>query len=128
MKPIINRNRKSSVFCKARNNQRRGTLNPDSNDKLNKFLINPEIYSMYKTNKTIHKYINQKLNYLKSIPKTIKNVNKEIKSTIHSRNASLNEIKSDKNKITKKNCRKNISITINKKKIKKEEIAKKIFY
>ena len=125
MKPIINRNRKSSVFCKARNNQRRGTLNPDSNDKLNKFLINPEIYSMYKTNKTIHKYINQKLNYLKSIPKTIKNVNKEIKSTIHSRNASLNEIKSDKNKITKKNGRKNISITINKNKIKKGRNSKK---
>ena len=64
MKPIINRNRKPNVICKARNNQRRGTLNPDSNDKLNKFLINLEIYSMYKTNKTIHKYINQKLNYL----------------------------------------------------------------
>ena len=65
MKHIINRNRKSSDFYKARNNQRRGTINPDSNDKLNQFLINPEIYSIYKSNKTMHKYINQKLNYLK---------------------------------------------------------------
>ena len=112
MKPMINRNRKSNNINKINNYQRRSTLIPDSNTKIDKLLISPEVYSIYKSNKTLHKYINQKLNLLKSHPKTKKNETKKTKSNISSRNTSLNINRTNKNKNINKSCKKNISINI----------------
>ena len=112
MKSIINRNRKSNNISKINNYQRRPTLNPDSINKKDQLLISPEVYSIYKSNKTLHKYINQKLNLLKSHPKPIKNKFQNNKSNINSRNTSLNINRTNKTKNINKNCKNNISINI----------------
>ena len=138
MESKINRKKKPNISSKAKDYQRRSSLNPDSNKNIYTLHKNSEISSLYKTNKTLHKYINQKLNLLKikSLPKTTKNNNASIKSNIHSRNPSVNIKKSDKNRKRKKN--KNISINITKNKnqigrntnqdlIKKEYNSNKIY-
>ena len=112
MKSIINRNRKYNNISKLNNYQRRPTLNPDSNNKIDKLLISPEVYSIYKSNKTLHKYINQKLNLLKSHPKAAKNETKKNKSNINSRNTSLNINRTNKTKNIKTKSKINISINI----------------
>ena len=127
MKHLINRNRKSLNINNNINIKRRPTLNPSYNskiDKIDKILINQEVSSMYKTNKTIQKYINQKLSSLQSHTQkqNIKKVkekknnnnynynNNKSKTINHSRNSSLNNIKNTKTKINNKICKKNISI------------------
>ena len=118
MKPIINSKKKQNIINKANAYQRRSSLNPDSNNKIYTIYRNSEISSMFKTNKTLHKYINQKLNLLKSHPKAKKNNNISIKSNIYSRNPSINIVKSDKNRKKKVKNKKIISINIPKNKIK----------
>ena len=73
MKPIINRNKKNSVINKSNNYQRRSTLNPKSSNKINIILLNQELPSMFKTNKTLQRYIDQKLSSIKPISQNKKN-------------------------------------------------------
>jgi hypothetical protein len=133
MKHIINRNRKSLNINNNIIDQRRASLNPIHNYKIDKN-INQEVSAMYKTNKTIQKYINQKLNSLQSekqkqIIKNLKAKNNKSKSnnhSNHSRNYSINFIQKTKTKTTNKTCKKNINILIKNKnnKIKKGRNAK----
>ena len=119
MEPRINSKKKPNICSKANDYQRRSSLNPDSYKNIYTLHKNSEISSIYKTNKTIHKYINQKLNLLKSLPKTTKNNNASFKSNIHSRNPSVNLKKSNKNRNRKKNKIIPINITKNKKQIRR---------
>jgi hypothetical protein len=111
MKPIINRNKKNSVINKSNNYQRRSTLNPKSSNKINIILLNQELPSMFKTNKTLQKYIDQKLSSIKPISQTKKNDLKYInKSHFQTRNNSLNTKKNNnKNKSANKRHSKNES-------------------
>ena len=117
MEPRINSKKKPNICSKPNDYQRRSSLNPDSYKNIYTLHKNSEISSIYKTNKTIHKYINQKLNLLKSLPKTTKNNNASFKSNIHSRNPSVNLKKSNKNRNRKKNKIIPINITKNKNQI-----------
>ena len=120
MKHIINRNRKSSIINKFNSYQRRSTLNPSQNNKIEKILVNQEVSPMYKTNKTLLKYVNQKLSALQSFSQNAKTVkNKNNKSNLQTRNSSFNIVKSNNNKNSNKSCKKNILIKNKKSKIKK---------
>ena len=119
MKPIFNRKKKVNILNKENDYKRRSTLNPDPNNKIFTIYRNSEISSIYKTNKTLHKYINQKLDSIKSLQKSSKNINIPSKSNVHSRNPSANIIKSDKNKNLKKYNKKSKSINKTKNKSKK---------
>ena len=111
MKPIINRNKKNSVINKANNYQRRSTLNPNSCNKINIILLNQELPSMFKTNKTLQRYIDQKLSSIKPISQNKKNDFKYTnKSHFQTRNNSLNTKKNNnKNKSANKRHSKNES-------------------
>ena len=110
MKPIVNRNKKNSVINKSNNYQRRSTLNPKSSSKINIILLNQEVPSMFKTNKTLQRYIDQKLSSIKPISQSKKNDFKYInKSHFQTRNNSLNAKKINNNKIAKKRYSKNKS-------------------
>lgn len=110
MKPIVNRNKKNSVINKSNNYQRRSTLNPKSSNKINIILLNQEVPSMFKTNKTLQRYIDQKLSSIKPISQNKKNDFKYInKSHFQTRNNSLNAKKNNNNKIAKKRYSKNKS-------------------
>ena len=111
MKPIINRNKKNSVINKSNNYQRRSTLNPNSSNKINIILLNQELPSMFKTNKTLQRYIDQKLSSIKPISQNKKNDFKNTnKSHFQTRNNSLNTKKNNnKNKSAKKRHSKNES-------------------
>lgn len=110
MKPIVNRNKKNSVINKSNNYQRRSTLNPKSSSKINIILLNQEVPSMFKTNKTLQRYIDQKLSSIKPISQNKKNDFKYInKSHFQTRNNSLNAKKINNNKIAKKRYSKNKS-------------------
>ena len=99
MKPIVNRNKKNSVINKSNNYQRRSTLNPKSSNKINLILLNQELPSLFKTNKTLQKYIDQKLSSIKPISQTKKNDLKYInKSHFQTRNNSSNAKKNNNNK------------------------------
>lgn len=120
MKHIINRNRKSSIINKFNNYQRRPTLNPTQNNKIENILVNQEVSPMYKTNKTLLKYVNQKLSSLQTFSQNTKTIkNKNNKSNLHTRNSSFNIVKSNNNKNSNKSCKKNILIKNKKSKIKK---------
>ena len=111
MKPIINRNKKNSVINKSNNYQRRSTLNPKSSNKINIILLNQELPSMFKTNKTLQRYIDQKLSSIKPISQNKKNDFKYTnKSHFQTRNNSLNTKKNNnKNKSANKRHSKNES-------------------
>ena len=111
MKPIINRNKKNSVINKSNNYQRRSTLNPKSSNKINIILLNQELPSMFKTNKTLQRYIDQKLSSIKPISQNKKNDFKNTnKSHFQTRNNSLNTKKNNnKNKSANKRHSKNKS-------------------
>ena len=111
MKPIINRNKKNSVINKSNNYQRRSTLNPNSSNKINIILLNQELPSMFKTNKTLQRYIDQKLSSIKPISQNKKNDFKNTnKSHFQTRNNSLNTKKNNnKNKSANKRHSKNES-------------------
>ena len=111
MKPIINRNKKNSVINKSNNYQRRSTLNPKSSNKINIILLNQELPSMFKTNKTLQRYIDQKLSSIKPISQNKKNDFKNTnKSHFQTRNNSLNTKKNNnKNKSANKRHSKNES-------------------
>ena len=99
MKPIVNRNKKNSVINKTNNYQRRSTLNPKSSNKINLILLNQELPSMFKTNKTLQKYIDQKLSSIKPISQAKKNDLKYInKSHFQTRNNSSNAKINNNNK------------------------------
>ena len=120
MKHIINRNRKSSIINKFNNYQRRPTLNPTQNNKIENILVNQEVSPMYKTNKALLKYVNQKLSSLQTFSQNAKTIkNKNNKSNLHTRNSSFNIVKSNNNKNSNKSCKKNILIKNKKSKIKK---------
>jgi len=107
MKPIVNRNKKNSVINKSNNYQRRSTLNPKSSNKINIILLNQELPSMFKTNKTLQRYIDQKLSSIKPISQNKKNDFKYInKSHFQTRNNSLNSKKNNnKNSANKRNSK-----------------------
>ena len=107
MKPIVNRNKKNSVINKSNNYQRRSTLNPKSSNKINIILLNQELPSMFKTNKTLQRYIDQKLSSIKPISQNKKNDFKYInKSHFQTRNNSLNSKKNNnKNSTNKRNSK-----------------------
>ena len=98
MKSIINRNRNNNNINKINNRQRISAINKESYNLINNILNIKDNLSIYKTNKTIQKYINQKLSSLKSLPKTIKNESMRTKSKIRIRNPS-NKTLSKKKKI-----------------------------
>ena len=109
MKSLINRNKRNNIINKANELQRRSIINRDSYNIKNEIVMNQDNFSIYKVNKTLQKYINQKLRHLKSLPKTTKNESIRTKSHFHTRNVSSNKIKS-KNKNNKKNEIVNISV------------------
>lgn len=74
MKTGINRNKKNSII-KNNNYQRKSTLNPESSNKVNKIILNQELSSIFKINKTLQKYIDQKLSTIKPITQTKKKSN-----------------------------------------------------
>ena len=111
MKSIINRNRKNFNFSKSNNYQRRATLNPESTNKIEKIPMNSEISSLYRTNKTLQKYINEKLNSLKSLSKTKKNNEKSFNLKNRTRYSSINNEKAKTKNI------KNTKIALNYKKV-----------
>ena len=123
MKSIINRNRKNFNFSKSNNYQRRATLNPESTNKIEKIPMNSEISSLYRTNKTLQKYINEKLNSLKSLSKTKKNNEKSFNLKNRTRYSSINnekaKTKNIKNTKIALNYKKRISLKIQNKKIHK---------
>ena len=123
MKAIINRNRKNLIINKSKIYQRRSTINLEQNTKINKISMNLEIGSLYRTNKTLQKYINEKLNSLNSLPKEKKKNEKIFKFKNRTRNSSVNTTisKTNNNKNAKKflNYKKGISLKIKNKKIQK---------
>ena len=123
MKAIINRNRKNLIINKSKIYQRRSTINLEKNTKINKISMNLEIGSLYRTNKTLQKYINEKLNSLNSLPKEKKKNEKIFKFKNRTRNSSVNTTisKTNNNKNAKKflNYKKGISLKIKNKKIQK---------
>ena len=123
MKAIINRNRKNLIINKSKIYQRRSTINLEQNTKKNKISMNLEIGSLYRTNKTLQKYINEKLNSLNSLPKEKKKNEKIFKFKNRTRNSSVNTTisKTNNNKNAKKflNYKKGISLKIKNKKIQK---------
>ena len=99
MKSIINCNKKNLKCSKTFKYQRRSSLNSDNNN--NKNIKNKNISSYYKTNKTIQKYVNEKLNIIKNninINKTLKDISRNsnhnfnIKNNSFFRNNSKNSI------------------------------------
>lgn len=109
MKPILNRNRKSSVINKVKNYQRKSTLNQTTSNKNKNILLNQEFYSIFKTNRTLQKYIDQRLSSLNPTTQPQKKTI-EYKSYNNTRNNSFNLRKSNNNKITKKKINNNNSI------------------
>ena len=65
MKPIINRSREKINSNKNKNYHRYSSINLGPNNKISNVVVNQELSSIYRTNKTIQKYINEKLNLLK---------------------------------------------------------------
>ena len=100
MKPIFNRNKKNSVINNRKNCKRRRTVNQNFKTKIEKINID-EIPSIFKPNKTLQKYINQKLNLITSnqIKKNTKNYNTKPFKYIKSKSLNI----TNKNKKDKKN-------------------------
>lgn len=106
MKPIFNRNKKNSVINNRKNCKRRRTVNQNFKTKIEKINID-EIPSIFKPNKTLQKYINQKLNLITS--------NQNKKNTKNYNTKPFKYIKSKSLNITNKNKKdkRNESIKIN---------------
>ena len=111
MKSIINRNKKNITINKTINNHRHSSTNIDLNNKISNLVLTKKESSMFKMNKTIQKYINEKLSELKENiqpNKTSKQFSRNINNNHHNihptKNLSFNKITRNKSiKLTKKN-------------------------
>ena len=92
MKSNINCIRKNINSNKSINKHRHSSLNLDSNNKILNIILNKDTSSIFKKNKTIQKYINEKLNSLKEnkiSPRLTNNISTK-------KNLSFNKIKRNK--------------------------------
>ena len=108
MKSKINCKRKNVNSNKSINNKRHSCLNLDPNTKISNNIINKEVPSLFKMNKTIQKYVNEKLSLLKETiqpNKTSKGFSRNINNNLHTKkNLSFNKL--SKNNSMKMNKRK----------------------
>ena len=107
MKSIINRNNKHMNLNKVINHKRHSSITLDSKNKISNFVINKEIPSLFKMNKTIQKYINEKLSTLKTNihpNKESKDISRNINNNIlPKKNFSFNKNIRNKSRKTSKN-------------------------
>ena len=109
MNSIINRKEKNINTIKNKNYNRHSSLNLDFNSKISNIKNIKEVPSIFKMNKTIQKYVNEKLRLLKeSIQpnKTSKELLRNINNIKTKKNYSFNKI--IRNKSTKGNKNKKI--------------------
>ena len=109
MNSIINRKEKKINSIKNKNYNRRSSLNLDFNSKISNIKDVKEVPSIFKMNKTIQKYVNEKLRLLKeSIQpnRTSKELLRNINNIKTKKNYSFNKI--IRNKSTNENKNKKI--------------------
>ena len=107
MKSLINHDKKDINSNKFRNHKRHSSIDIDSNNKISHILINKGISSLFRTNKTIQKYINEKLSLLSSNIQPNK-ISKELSRNINNniltkKNNSFNKYITNKSSKTSKN-------------------------
>ena len=107
MKSLINHDKKDINSNKFRNHKRHSSIDIDSNNKISHILINKGISSLFRTNKTIQKYINEKLSLLSSNIQQNK-ISKELSRNINNniltkKNNSFNKYITNKSSKTSKN-------------------------
>ena len=107
MKSKINCKRKNVNSNKSINNKRHSCLNIEPNTKISNNVINKEVPSLFKMNKTIQKYINEKLSLLKETiqpHKTSKGFSTNINNNLNTKkNLSFNKLsKNNSMKMNKK--------------------------
>ena len=107
MKSLINHDKKDINSNKLRNHKRHSSIDIDSNNKISHILINKGISSLFRTNKTIQKYINEKLSLLSSNIQPNK-ISKELSRNINNniltkKNNSFNKYITNKSSKTSKN-------------------------
>ena len=106
MKPKINKSKEKINSNKNKNCHRYSSINLCPNSKITNIVVNQELSSIYKTNKTIQKYINEKLNLLSKDNTQKNNISKGFPKTIENnirtkKNLSFSLV--TKNKSTKNN-------------------------